>query len=340
MAKPALALLSLVVFSHFYLSPSLPSGAVLNAAEILSNSGFVSMALTLELLSIDLTSQPQSATIFSPSDDAFVESGQPSLSLLQLHFSPMAFSLESLQSLPHGTRIPTLSPGKSLIVTRSISEQQVSLNNVTIDGSPVYDDGSLIVFGIGKFFDPNFEVQAPIQRPSPDLQCVVTVHSPRSPHRAESFDEASGMLLSRGYSVMASFIDLQLIGFRDQPNLTVFAPADDVILEYVGNFSEYSLLFLRHVVPCKLTWIDLTNFADGTLIKTFMEGFTICITKSNGLVMLNEVPVTFPDMYYNDRLVVHGLQEVLELREPLERGQQSSSESGQNEWIAPDHGEF
>ncbi|THG10519.1 putative fasciclin-like arabinogalactan protein 20 [Camellia sinensis] len=347
MAKPNLILLSLLTFSLFSLSYPLPSIAVLNAEEILSNSGFVAMALTLDLVSATLTSQPPSATIFSPSDAAFSYSGQPPLSLLQFHFSPLAFSLDSLRSLPYGTKIPTLSSGKSLIVTTSALDQQVSLNNVTINGSPIYDDGSLIIFGIDKFFDPNLEVVLlPIQSPSPDLRCVASTTTTRTTwsylSRGYSFDEASGMLRSRGYSVVASFLDLQLVlALVDRPNLTVFAPVDDVMLEYVGNVSEYSSLFLRHVVPCKLRWTDLINFEDGTELRTFSDGFTVKITKNNDLLMINGVPISIPDMFDSDWLSVHGLHKVLEMPEtPVVQEDESPSSEFGEEWIAPDRSEF
>ncbi|GFS32745.1 hypothetical protein Acr_00g0024370 [Actinidia rufa] len=339
MAKPISLLLSLIALSLFPLSSPLPSDAVLNAAEILSNSGFVSMALTLELVYPTLTSEPRSATIFSPSDAAFTNSGQPTLSLLQLHFCPLAFSLESLRSLPSGTKIPTMASGKSLIVTTSDSNEHVSLNNVTIIGSPIFDDGSLVVFGIDKFFDLNFEFPSPIQSPNSDRTCVVSNTTSISVSGAYSFDEASGMMRSREYSVMASFLDLQLLGFVEKPKLTVFAPVDDAMLVVVGNFSEYSSVFLRHVVPCKLSWTDLANFENGTVLRTFSDGFTIKITKSSDQLMLNEAPVTFPDMYYGDWLIVHGLNQVLELPATAEE-MESSSEFGSAGRIAPDRSEF
>ncbi|GFZ15928.1 hypothetical protein Acr_25g0003370 [Actinidia rufa] len=241
------------------------------------------------------------------------------LSLLQFHFCPLAFSLESLQSLPYGTNIPTMASGKSLIVTTSDSNEHVSINNVTINGSPIFDDRSLVVFGIDKLFDLNFEVSSRIHSPSSDRTGVVSNTTSISASGAYSFDEASGMMRSRGYSVMASFLDLQLVGLVEQLKLTVFAPVDDAMLVVVGNFSEYSSVFLRHVAPCKLSWTDLANFENGTVLRTFSE-FTIKIMKSSDQLMLNEAPVTFPDMYHGDWLVVHGLNQVLERTETLMLG--------------------
>ncbi|KAG7012985.1 hypothetical protein SDJN02_25739, partial [Cucurbita argyrosperma subsp. argyrosperma] len=53
----------------------------LTLLSILSDNGFVSMAVMLQLIAQSLLSQSNSITIFSPSDTAFAQSGQPSLSL-------------------------------------------------------------------------------------------------------------------------------------------------------------------------------------------------------------------------------------------------------------------
>ena len=87
-------------------------------------------------------------------------------------------------------------------------------------GSPIFDDGSLVVLGIDKFFR------------------VVSNTTLISASGACSFDEDSGMMRSRGYSVMAPFLDLQLLGLVEQLKLIVFAPVDDAMLLVVGNFSE------------------------------------------------------------------------------------------------------
>ncbi|KAL8218658.1 hypothetical protein R6Q57_022031 [Mikania cordata] len=73
----------------------------------------------------------------------------------------MAFSLHSIKSLPFRTKIPTVDSDTFLNVTTPASSDQVSIINVKILGSPVFDDGSLIVFGIENSFDPNFTVSEP-----------------------------------------------------------------------------------------------------------------------------------------------------------------------------------
>jgi len=117
---------------------------------------------------------------------------------------------------------------------------------------------------------------------------------------ANSFHEASGILRSSGYSVMVEFLDVQVPENKERTMMTVFAPVDEAMLNRIGNFSEYSSIFLRHIVPCRLLWNDLVKFDDGTALVTYL---------------LNGVPVFYPNMYISDWLVVHGLRKVLELPE-------------------------
>ncbi|KAF8390648.1 hypothetical protein HHK36_025175 [Tetracentron sinense] len=341
-----LLLTSLILFSFFTLSsPALPSSeTILNAVEILSDSGFLSMALTLQLVSQTLIPQSSSPTIFSPSDAAFARSGQPPLILLQYHISPLKFSPENLKSLPFGTTIPTLLSNRSLIVTTSASEDQISINNVKINGSVIYDDGSLVIYGIDDFFDPEFQSPpdlAPEPSPSSTTGCTAPFLDNPSAFGFDSFISVADLLRSRGYSQMASFLDLQLRGFTDQTKLTIFAPVDEVIEEHSGNFSEYSSIFRPHVLPCRLTWSDLVEFDDGTILHTFLEGFTINITRSGDVLLLNGVPVIFPDMYYSDLLVVHGLRQMLTSQAKQEpTGDSFAGFNGNDEDRQPDYGEF
>ena len=93
--------------------------------------------------------------------------------------------------------------------------------------------------------------------------------------------------------------------------ITVFAPADDMVMNRIGDFGEYPSFFRRHVVPCRLLWNDLVDFGDGSELPTFLEGFAINITRSDGVLILNGVRVFFPDVFFNDRVVVHGVSDVL-----------------------------
>ncbi|KAG5240455.1 fasciclin arabinogalactan protein [Salix suchowensis] len=296
--KILLSLLSL--FSFLPSSFSIPTETLREAAVTLSNSGYLSMSLTLPLVSNSLLPHTPSLTIFSPCDTAFTQAGQPPLSILRLHFSPLSFPLNSLESLSLGAKIPTLFPNHSLTITST--GYDISLNGVKIRDSPVYDDGSLVILGVDRFFDPGFGASGQ------NLGCSVKVSSD-----CYSYNEASRVLKSKGYSVMASFLDLQLMaGFKDKTALTIFAPVDEVIKAFLGDLSEYSSMFRKHVVPCKIMWGDLVNFDDGVVLETYLKGFGIAVSTSGDNLMLNDqASVNFPDMYHNDWLVIHGLRSIL-----------------------------
>ncbi|KAK9126109.1 hypothetical protein Scep_014955 [Stephania cephalantha] len=335
-----LLLASLVFFSFVFpiSSPILPPETLTDAAEILSDSGFVAMSLTLELISQTLTSSASSATVFAPSDEAFRESGQPSFSLLLYHISPIKLSVENLQSLPLGTKIPTLFKNHSLVVTSSAYGGGVSLNQVRINGSAIYDFGPLSVFAIDRFFDPDLEVgdvspppPLPLY-PSPGaasdlVDCLGASYS----YGADSVARALDPLKSRGYSVIASLLDLQLPVMRDRMKMTVFAPVDEDMKQHLGNLSEWSSNFHAHVVPCRLIWTDLVSLDNGVSLRTLLDGFSVRVTTtSGGVLVLNGVPIIFPDMYTSDSLVVHGLQLALTAKEDEKLASDSFSEASHN----------
>ncbi|KAL5553375.1 hypothetical protein UlMin_040776 [Ulmus minor] len=316
-------LISLLLLSLISLSSPLSSETILEASEILSNSGYVSMALTLELVSKTLTVQSPSLTIFAPPDAAFSKSGQPSLSLLQLHFCPLPLSLKSLKSLPSATKIPTLLPNHMLIVTSSPSDSQFSLNNVKITtSSPIYDDGSLVIFGIEGFFDPNFQVPS-IHNP-PSCRSFSSNDDPIQFPGESWLKQASSTLSSNGYSVMASFLDSQLLGFNEQSAMTIFAPSDEAMANRPDPTQNPSI-FLRHVVPCKLLWNDLVNFSDGSVLQTYLDRFNITISRSGSVLLVNGVPVFYANMYYSHSLVVHGLSEILGMQKEAAESESKSS---------------
>ncbi|KAJ0094497.1 hypothetical protein Patl1_15261 [Pistacia atlantica] len=278
--------ISLILFSLLSFSSCLSNDSVSKAVEILSNSGFLSMALTLEFGSKNLIPRSESLTIFTPSDSTFASFGQPSLSLLKFHFSPQSLTSQSLKSLPFNSKIPTFTPYHTLLITSPPSRDQgsVLLNGVKVNASSViYDDGWLRIFGIEKFFDPNFGAS-----PRPNLDCVASARDDDEDDGdgSMSFDEAIHEMKEKGYSIMASFLELQMGTTKESTLVTLFAPPDEKMKGYFSNFSDYSTVFLRHVVPCKMPWSD-------------QEG-----------LLVNKVLV-IEDVYADERLAVLGIGDVL-----------------------------
>jgi hypothetical protein len=60
-----------------------------------------------------------------------------------------------------------------------------------------------------------------------------------------------------------------------------------------------------------------------------MEGFTIRISRSGDVLLLNGVPVYHANMHYSDSFVVHGLRESLVV--PAETQEEAADQSSQEE---------
>ncbi|KAK4763460.1 hypothetical protein SAY87_012898 [Trapa incisa] len=317
-ATPLLFLLLLLLLLLLFLFPATDSPVenLQKAAEVLSNAHFSSMGLTLNLISeADILPPSPSLTVFSPRDSAFSSSGQPSLSLLQLHFSAISLSSQFLRSLPFGTEIPTALDNRSLIVTTLPDDARVSLNDVRITKSPLYSDGSLVIFGAEDFFNSSFKLPFSIQgHGTPNLRCASSIKNSQKTvnFKADnSLETASKVLKSSGYSVMASILGMQLLGVEKPATLlTLFAPIDQSIVKVIGNLGEYPPMFLKHTVPCRLLWGDLIDIGNGAVaIPTYGKGFKIHVTKSNdnNLLLVNKVPIIRPELYKNEWIVVHGV---------------------------------
>ncbi|OWM70340.1 putative fasciclin-like arabinogalactan protein 20 [Punica granatum] len=298
-----------------------PAENLQKAAEVLSDAHFSSMGLTLDLISDTHIIPPSpSLTVFSPRDSAFSRSGQPSLSLLQFHFSDLSLSSQFLRSLPFGTEIPTVLENRSLVVTTLPRDARVSLNGVRITNSPLYSDGSLVVFGADEFFNSSFQLPVPIQgHRTPNLLCASSIKNSQKSgfnFKADNlFEKASKVMRSSGYSVMASILGMQLLGIENPATLlTIFAPIDESITKRVRNFGEYPSIFLQHTVPCRLLWGDLVDIENGAVaIPTYRKGFRVHVTKSNdNKLMVNKVPIVRPELYKNEWIVVHGVGDLLE----------------------------
>ncbi|XP_050230804.1 putative fasciclin-like arabinogalactan protein 20 [Mercurialis annua] len=330
MATKSLIFLTLISLFHLSTSTSAPTNTVLDdAVIILSDSGFNSMALTLEFGARTIVPPPlpDSLTIFCPSDAVFTYSGQPSLNLLRFHLSPFSISFNSLKSLPYGSKIPSFWANHSLVVTsNSNTVDEVEVNGVKINGFSAYDDGSLVIFGIDKFLDPNFQILPSITPPSPPppsspppplssppyhhiLNCSnLDIDDDGHIDSKHSLQEASEALRSRGYFLMASFLDLQLTSeFRDDIRLTILAPTDESLKGILGsNISEFKSIFLRHFLVCKVPLADLGRV--GARFHTFLDGFMVNVKTDEGNnVTVNGVEVKDSEIYENDWLVVLGL---------------------------------
>ncbi|XP_074296406.1 putative fasciclin-like arabinogalactan protein 20 [Silene latifolia] len=310
----------LLILLNTTIITAIPETTIASAAEILSNNNHNSISLTLPLISttLNLPSLP-SATLFAPADSVFSVSspGQPSLPLLKFHFCPRLLTPGDLLSLPYGSQIPTLLSNSSLSITSTIFDNFVALNGIKITLQPLFYDPVFAVYDIDSFFSPTYWVDDSFSEFSPG-PTYPTNECHFSAPASGVYWEAAAALRSRGYSRMAGFLDVQVSQFDGNNAITVFAPKDEAMEGYLGNYSDWGSVFLRHVIGCEMSWGDLAALNNNEVVLgTFLKGFEIKIEKtSEGFLVFNQnFTVNFPDFYRADRILVHGLSGVFTVPE-------------------------
>lgn len=80
----------------------------------------------------------------------------------------------------------------------------------------------------------------------------------------------------------------------------------------MNRFGDLSL-FRRHVALGYLSWSDLASLEQGTVLMTKLQGFTIEVSRYDGVLVLNGATVLMPEIFRSDWLVVHAIGDVLDL---------------------------
>ncbi|CAN8272923.1 unnamed protein product [Cochlearia groenlandica] len=321
-----------------------------SAVEILSDAGYFSMGLTLNLANQDLNLEDwEELTIFAPSDKAFSSIyGQPSLLDIKYQLSPTRIPGEIIRNLPIAAKIPTLRSNSSHSVTNSSrSGGKPSLNNVLIDDSPLFDDGFVVIYGSDEFFtatisDPILNSSSSTSSssssssiPEDPISSPDSIPITSSANRFNIFESASRLLMSRGFVIMATFLALQLDTFSNDTKLTIFAPLDEAIPNLAARFSDYVSVFKGHVINRFLTWKDLEELAwEDSIMESVLKGYEIEVSWERDALLLNGVPLVYPDLFVNDWIVVHGLNQLIKPKaNPVKPGQ----EEGEEDYV---HGEY
>ena len=81
--------------------------------------------------------------------------------------------------------------------------------------------------------------------------------------------------------------------------------------KYLGDIASYSGLLMKHLLPCRLTYAHLNGVKNGTVFKDNFEGLSTMIEKTDKDLFVNGVEITFPDMYFSDWLVIHGISDAI-----------------------------
>ncbi|KAL6981530.1 hypothetical protein U1Q18_023158 [Sarracenia purpurea var. burkii] len=143
---------------------------------------------------------------------------------------------------------------------------------------------------------------------------------------------ASKVLKSRGYSLFAAVITAATAGDTESWNGTgtVFAPPDFAFSFAAAKFNNHrrssppprptASLLLHHTLKEPLTWQNLTARSNGDELPVWHANRCVFISKNFngriGIVGAKKSVVTIkirqPDLYVDEHLVVHGVNDVLE----------------------------
>ncbi|CAH9080840.1 unnamed protein product [Cuscuta epithymum] len=138
-------------------------------------------------------------------------------------------------------------------------------------------------------------------------------HSPQPApllHHSLSINASLALRHRGGFTVFAALLQISPDLFLSPPESTVFAVPDSA-------FSNLSLpswaikhLLLYHTSPSSLPFRSFLKNSPGTCLSTLLHDRTVQISKidqENGHFEINNVSITYPDLFLGNRLVVHGV---------------------------------
>ncbi|KAL7163215.1 hypothetical protein ACSBR2_039332 [Camellia fascicularis] len=249
-------------------------------------------------------------TIFAPSDSSLLSCRSCSVPLLlREHTVPGLFPLHYLRTLPFGTKIETLSPGRCITITFS-NASQVYVGGVKITRSDLYNDGLVTVHGLQGFMSHLSPYSCEVER----MTSLSFPHTPPvSPFLMRMMlKDTMHRLTISGYGVVALALRVKYPELLNLHSMTVFA-LDDVAI-FSGAGFNYVTHFRFHIVPNRLLMAtDLESYQTGTLLPTMEQGQKLVVTTdgrsgvSKSATGINYVKIKSPDLMYNLKIVVHGL---------------------------------
>ncbi|KAL5578136.1 hypothetical protein UlMin_019835 [Ulmus minor] len=166
---------------------------------------------------------PRRATLFIPENDAVTRLPTAAVDPLTFayHIVPHRLSFSELRLFSTNSRLPTLFPGKSILITNN------SLLNFTIDGSPIthpdlYAGATITVHGIREILDYSVYgngleiLPKPETKPQPEQQLQVV----RSPAQEPVWEETDGWSsdaapIHHGFGFLVVFVVLVFKIYRN-----------------------------------------------------------------------------------------------------------------------------
>jgi len=301
---------------------------------ILSHLGFHELATAATSLSDAATTASSAwtgpSTIFAPSDASLRTCFSCSVpNLLREHIVPGIFTIEYLRTLPFGTKIETLSPGRCITVTSDSIHSNVTtggapkvfIGGVEITQPDLFNNGMLVVHGLQGFVSTLSPFSCDVERMTslsfpfhPDHRSSAHVHTTGATVLPAimrlMLRDAMLRLRNNGFSILSLAMKVKYAELITLNNMTIFAVDD---LSIFSGSQSYISNVRFHIIPNRyLSIADLEKLPVGTALPTLEQGQSLLITTSGGVVTLapmriNYVSVKVADVIRNVKIVVHSV---------------------------------
>ncbi|OWM90969.1 fasciclin-like arabinogalactan protein 21 [Punica granatum] len=316
----------------------------LNASKVLRQAGFSGMATLLSISPEYYSSASLNITIFALTDSALANvSRSPWVmkDFLRYHALPLRLSMVDLAKEPGGTCLPTLSPGKNLLIKRSEAKgNQVVINDVPVKNPDLFLEEKVVIHGIHEPFAflgiqgmGRDWVLMPLPLCNPNLKVVSDVSESKQ-QRQEKEEEAERVgwalairfLKSYGFIPFAvqlkSVVDLDrtLEYGKDLTSFTIFAPQD---FQYMPSETPMLDNIVRaHILPGKYDYLQLLALSDRASLKTLVPGLNLevdVIKIGNAIagVAVNGMEITDPEAFMSEKFIIHGIPQAFHVKEFL-----------------------
>ncbi|KAI3875641.1 hypothetical protein MKX03_026044 [Papaver bracteatum] len=260
---------------------------------------------------------PFSATYLIPIDNPsllMINTNSTSSSSFTLHYHiiPQKLTFSELKSLPIGSILSTLAPGKSNRVTNN-SQSNYSINNIIVSNPNMYMNEDIVIHGIKSSLD--FDV------------CNRFIDDKSKKRQTISHEQQNVVhaLLSTQFQHWAKGLCRIPPSWFPTNATFLVSPSDPAS----GN-SWYSLevTVSFHIIPQYLPLSFLKNLHVGSEIGTDYYGES---TWKNSVLVTNnsasnytveDVLITHPDLYLNAGLVVHGIESTLKVKNTVKESLQ------------------
>ncbi|XP_043689778.1 fasciclin-like arabinogalactan protein 21 [Telopea speciosissima] len=299
----------------------------LYASRALRKSGFKVMATFLDISPLLFHPSTSELTIFAIQDPPISNISLPPLltrELLRYHTSPSKLFMEDLLKKPQGSCVSTLLPGKQLAITKvNAAKGKIEINRVLITHPDIFVQGPLSIHGVlGPFvhFSPEDIEQdkSPIASNHCNLNSSLVANVTKST-KSVPWRRIIRSLGSNGFVSFAiglrSVLDVIRQEYGGLSSVTLFAPPE--LIDVASPLPMLERIVKFHISTQLFTYRELASLPEKASLMTLVPGQDHKITNGvvdfRGILAINNVEITVPDVVLSKRFVIHGISRAFEM---------------------------